>query len=694
MTNMGTHNKGRQLVYTVKDRCRVCYTCVRECPVKAIRIINGQAEVISDRCIGCGNCVKVCSQQAKQFLDTTGVVLDLLREKRKKVAIIAPSFPAEFTEIADHEVLAGMIRELGFDHVLEVSFGADMVAGEYSKLLSNGTPDTQRYISSDCPAIVNFITFYHPGLVENLAPIASPMVALARIAPLLAAVLCALAAALVPAHTMLDESSMNRGGERPEIVIVFIGPCIAKKAESDEISEAITFRELRKIFEEKGIRPEKVRPVPFDEPHSAKGAIFPVSRGLLQTANKKDDICEGNILVAEGKENFKEAVKEFEKGLIETQHLELLCCDGCIMGPGMSNGGKKFERTIRISNYAKKKLDGYCVDKWKEAVGKWQSLDFSEKFNREDKPVLDPDENEIRNVLKTMGKESANDQLNCGACGYKTCREHAIAIIDGLAENEMCLPYTIEKLHKSIEELNYSNENLASARQALRQSEKLASMGQLSAGIAHELNNPLGVITMYSNILMDETPKDHPMYQDLKLIVEQTERCKSIVGGLLNFARKNQVRLVETDIDDFVKKSMDSILHDENIKLVFHSGLEDPMVMIDRDQMMQVLTNLEKNAVEAMEGTGGELRLEVSGNTDEIVIAISDKGGGISEEHMEKIFTPFFTTKGVGKGTGLGLPLVYGIVKMHKGQIKVTSNADPGEGPTGTTFTITLPRTG
>lgn len=640
----------------------MCFTCVRECPAKAIKIINGQAEVVNDRCIGCGNCIKVCNQGAKMFMETSNAVNELLNKSKRVHAILAPSFPAEFKEIKKPNAIAGMIRALGFEKVIEVSFGADLVAKEYSKLLSNN--NGKNYISSDCPAIVRYIEYYHPQLVDNLAPLVSPMVATAR---------------------------MIRERDNENTTIVFIGPCIAKKAESDEIDEGITFRELRTMLDEKGITEADDDGKGFDEPIAGKGAIFPISRGLLQTTDQKDDICEGNVLVAEGKENFKEAIKEFENGLIKNQHLELLCCDGCIMGPGLSCGGKKFERTLRVSNYAKDKLDNLDVEEWKKNIEKFDTLNLDREFQAEDRRSAKPDETRINEILASMGKISDGDHLNCGACGYETCREHAIAIYDGLAEDEMCLPYTIEKLHKSVKELNISHEQLASTQQALKHSEKLAHMGQLSAGIAHELNNPLGVITMYSNILKDETQKENPFYQDLELIVEQTERCKKIVGGLLNFARKNQVKPEDTDIKKFLEDSTDTILNNGKVRVEVKVETENVMASIDRDQMMQVLTNLEKNAIEAMPD-GGTLNIVLKGDANNIEILISDTGVGIPDENKEKLFTPFFTTKEVGKGTGLGLPLVYGIVKMHKGQIKVESNADPKEGETGTTFKITLPR--
>jgi signal transduction histidine kinase/iron only hydrogenase large subunit-like protein len=657
-----SHSIHKQLVFTVKDRCRVCYTCVRECPVKAIKIINGQAEVINERCIGCGNCTIVCSQGAKVYLKTTDLVKDILAEHEKTIAIVAPSFPAEFTEIEDHEKFVGMVKALGFSHVCEVAFGADMVAREYKKLHDN---DKEKgYISSDCPAIVFYIEHYHPTLIQSLAPLASPMVAMTRIAK-------------------------EKYGHNAKIV--FIGPCVAKKAESNEVDESITFNELRDYFTQKGITSENITPVPFDPPRAGKGSIFPVSRGLLQTADISEDILSENIIVASGHHKFREAVNVFESTDENKPNLELLCCPGCIMGPGMSHGGKRYNRRKSVSNFVKQKLENMDMDEWQKDIEKYSHINLAQEHNEQDRRLSAPSEEEITKILHDIGKFSEKDHLNCGACGYATCREHAIAINQGLAEHEMCLPYTIEKLHQSVSDLNDSNTKLASTRQALKQSEKLASMGQLSAGIAHELNNPLGVITMYSNILKDEAPVDAPIRQDLDLIVEQTARCKQIVGGLLNFARKNQVNLSQVNLIDFVKESIKSILKPDNITINFISELTNPIINIDTDQMMQVLTNMEKNAVEAM-SEGGTLTLKLTDDENNICIHLSDTGTGISKENMEFVFTPFFTTKGIGKGTGLGLPLVYGIVKMHKGKVDIISNADATQGPTGTTFKISLPR--
>ena len=649
------------LVYTIKELCRTCYTCVRECPAKAIRIVGGQAEVIDERCIACGNCTKVCSQGAKVFLDTTDRVIKLLESNKKVAAIGAPSFPAEFSDIPDYKILIGMIRSLGFEYVSEVSFGADLVADRYKKLVS---ANKDYYISSDCPSIVNYIKFYHPDLVDKLAPIVSPMVAMSRVV---------------------------REKYGKETKIVFIGPCVAKKAESIEVDEAITFTELRDLLIKLNISTQNSEPSDFDPPAGGRGAIFPVTRGLLQTANINDDAITGNIIAAEGRIDFQGALKEFESGLIKNQHMELLCCEGCIMGPGLTKNGKQYNRRVLVSKYANNKMQTINHGTWQKEFDEYSDLDLAFHHKPEDHRIEIPDEREINEVLVSMGKKTKKDQLDCGACGYESCVEHAVAIRKGLAEIEMCLPYTIEKLHKSVKDLALSNEKLSSMKQALKQSEKLAHMGQLSAGIAHELNNPLGVVMMYSNILLEESGTEDPVREDLKLIVEQAGRCKKIVAGLLNFARKNQVNHQLISITELVDHSLSSLLVPDKVVITIIDKTTTPEAMLDTEQMTQVITNLVKNAFEAMP-EGGSINILLEDTLGDVSITISDTGTGIKEEDRAKIFEPFFTTKGIGHGTGLGLATAYGIVKMHKGQISVESNTDRGKGSTGTSFRIVLPR--
>ena len=649
------------LVYTIKELCRTCYTCVRECPAKAIRIVGGQAEVIEDRCIACGNCTKVCRQGAKVFLRVTDKVDRILKSGKDAAAIIAPSFPAEFQEVTDHRQLVGMVRALGFRYVAEVSFGADIIAAKYKELLT-GSPE-KIFISSDCPSIVNFVRFYHPNLATKLVPLVSPMIAMMKVV------------------------RKKYGSDTP---VVFIGPCVAKKSESNDIDAAITFIELREMLAERGITFDNVESSEFDAPLGGRGAIFPVTRGLLQTAGINDDAITGNIIAAEGRIDFQEAIKELEAGMIN-QNLELLCCEGCIMGPGISKTGKQYNRRALVSKYAQNKMDNFDQEGWERNIAEFSDLDFYIRHRPDDHRRILPADIDLRDVLESMGKYTEKDHLDCGACGYETCTEHAAAIKHGLAEIEMCLPYTIEKLHKSVRDLALSNEKLTTMQLALKQSEKLAHMGQLSAGIAHELNNPLGVVIMYSNILLEEEGTDEAVKEDLRLIVEQAGRCKKIVAGLLNFARKNQVNYQTISLRELVETSLSSLIIPEKIAVNINDKTTNPNAMLDVEQMTQVISNMVKNSIDAMP-EGGRIDVTLEDTLGDVTIILADTGTGIKPEDKAKVFEPFFTTKGIGHGTGLGLATAYGIVKMHKGQITVDSNIDPAAGQTGTWFKIVLPR--
>jgi nitrogen-specific signal transduction histidine kinase len=549
-----------------------------------------------------------------------------------------------------------MIRTLGFEYVAEVSFGADLVADRYKKLV---TGSNEYYISSDCPSIVNYIKYYHKELAYKLAPIVSPMVAMSKV-------------------------MRKKYGD--DTKVVFIGPCVAKKAESTEVDEAITFVELREMLSTLGISGSNCEPSEFDPPAGGRGAIFPVTRGLLQTANINDDAITGNIIAAEGRIGFQEALKEFEAGLIKNQHMELLCCEGCIMGPGLSKNGKQYNRRALVSSYANSKMLTIDNDEWQASFDEYADLDLSVRHKPEEKEFVLPEEKDVNDILISMSKRTKKDQLDCGACGYETCIEHAIAIKKGLAEVEMCLPYTIEKLHKSVKDLALSNEKLSSMKQALKQSEKLAHMGQLSAGIAHELNNPLGVVIMYSNILLEECKPDDPVREDLKLVVEQAGRCKKIVAGLLNFARKNQVNHQMVNMHDLVSHSLDSVIIPDKVKVEITDNTTNPDAALDLEQMMQVLSNLIKNAIDAMPGEG-KINIHLEDSLSDVSITVADNGTGIKEEDRAKIFEPFFTTKGLGHGTGLGLATVRRVLAGYNGTATVQSRPDAGS-----TFTVVFPR--
>lgn len=657
------------LVTTVKERCRVCFTCVRECPAKAIRISSGQAEVIAARCIGCGHCVRVCSQGAKQVLDSVPVVRALLADGHRVAACLAPSFPAEFTEVAPERLL-GMVRRLGFDLVCEVAFGADLVAERYRRLLG-ARADGEKSIATNCPAVVEYVERYAPHLATSLTPIVSPMVATAR---------CLRA--------------LHGEGLR----VVFVGPCIAKKQEAavsqGEVDAALTFAELRRMLEEAGIDAATAPDAGFDPPLARHGGLFAVSRGLLEVAGIDDDLLSGQAVAVDGRSTFVEAIREFESGAVEAGLLEVLACNGCIMGPGVHSRAPLFSRRSAVSRYVKRRLQAFDESAWQADMDRFAALDLARSFFPEDQRLPGPSRAELAAILARMGKCAPQDELNCGACGYDTCVEHAVAIHKGLAESEMCLPYTIDELRRTVGELAVSNRQLASTQEALMQAEKLASMGQLAAGIAHEVNNPLGVVLMYTHLLLDELQADSPVAADLKVIAEQADRCKRIVAGLLNFARQSQVSLQPVDVHELIERSLVAVPAPAGVRARVTVESADPIAELDRDQMTQVLTNLISNAYDAMPDGGGELAIRAGGDAEKVWFEVRDSGLGIPPENMKRIFTPFFTTKAMGRGTGLGLAVVYGIVKMHRGDIRAESNCDPRAGATGTTFTVTLPRHG
>ncbi len=660
------------LITIVTDKCRMCYACVRECPAKAIQVVDGQARVIQPRCIGCGNCLRVCTQNAKQVRDDTERAFALLQSGSHVAAMVAPSFPAEFTDIAPGKLIA-MIRALGFDSVHEVALGADLVAYEYRRLLDEN-PD-KRYISTPCPAVVSYVRKYHPRLMPYLAPVVSPMVAMAR----------------VLRHEL-----------GPDIKTVFMGPCVAKKRASIdtthvEVEAVLTFAELRAMFQKRGVKPEAFSDDDdFDPPYAGVGMVFPISGGLLQTANVEEDLLSGEIVVAEGRGEFVETIGEFDLAHADTRLLDILACQGCYAGAGMTSKETMLQRRARVSNYAKNRLAAYSEEQAAQVQGaeeRYRDLNLSREYLADEQTLGDSaTDEELQDILRRMGKFKPEDMLDCGACGYDTCLDHARAVYAGLADSEMCLPHTIEQLRQAYDKLEDSHKSLEEAKEALERSGKLASMGQLAAGIAHEVNNPLGTLLLHANLLLEECEDDSQTKQDLETIVDQANRCKRIISGLLNFARQSRVLRQETNMAELVEKTIRTAPSVDNVEVVIHNDLSNPVADIDPDQIVQVLANLYANAQQAMP-EGGILTIGLSDDDpDTVTIKVSDTGHGITEENMGKLFSPFFTTKQVGMGTGLGLAVSHGIVKMHKGQITVESNADPATGPTGTTFTVTLPR--
>jgi iron only hydrogenase large subunit-like protein len=454
------------LIEIKKEKCNVCYACVRVCPVNAIQVKHNQdfPEINHQWCIGCGACLNVCSPKAVVYRDSREEVKKILASSEKVAAIVGPSISGEFDDITDYRKFVQMIRQLGFDYVNEVSFGVDLIAKEYAKLIENYKG--KYYISSICPPIVALIEKFYPELVENLAPIISPMIATSRVI-------------------------RQIYGE--EIKVVFIGPCIAAKSDTknnkewSQVDEVLTFIELRQLFEEFNIKENNLEFSDFDAPLGYKGSLFPISNGILQAADINENLLTGIILTAEGKSNILAAVTQFEKSIdFIKHHFNLFYCEGCLMGPGTSRGGKKFIRHRLVTDYANKRLLDFNKPDWENSVEQFKNFDYSRGFTPDDQRLPEPTEEEIQEVLKVIGKSDYDDNVGCEACGYKSCRDFAYSVSKGLAKPDMCITFSLKNKQEYIKALKMSNENLAKIQEALKISEKAAKSERQKAVEASE----------------------------------------------------------------------------------------------------------------------------------------------------------------------------------------------------------------
>jgi two-component system, NtrC family, sensor kinase len=644
------------VVETIKDRCRRCYACVRHCPSKAIRIEQGQAMVIQERCIGCGSCVRVCTQKAKKIASGIRETLDYLRSKENTIALLAPSFPAAFHDQNPLRVV-GALHRLGFGRVVQVAVGADALAVKYTELAMEKKP----VISTPCPAVVYFIEKYYPDLMPYLAPLVSPMIATAKIV-----------------RFFYDKNAR----------VVFIGPCIAKKKEKDDrnvkdlIDQVLTFEELFQIFNDQQIAVYESPEKQFDDPQPRLGAIFPISGGLLRAAGLEKDVLQNDIIVTEGSERVLNILQRLQEGELEQHFFDLLFCEGCINGPGMVNDLSVFARKNIIVNFVKKYLRvNHSGD---PSIYK---IPLQRDYEAEAITAKMPSEGEINTIFAQINKFKPEDELNCGACGYSTCREKAIAVYQGIAEVEMCFPYLIERLEKV-------NKELMNAQQRVVRSAQLATMGKMATNIAHEINNPLSGVLNYLKFmqkLIDSDSFELERFKKYLVTMEnETTRVSEFVKGLLDFAKPAEPQIQKVSAVVIIEKTLFIVSHQvslQNIKIEKAFPNQDLYIKADFTQLQQILINMIINSAQAMPDGGSIIfRVKKATDTGFVQIEIEDTGVGISPEHQDKIFEPFFTTRDHDSNIGMGLSTAYSIILMHDGDIEVKSKVG-----TGTCFILKIP---
>jgi len=388
---------------TADSNCKNCYKCIRNCPIKALRMTDEQAHIIRDECILCGECYVVCPQNAKQIRNDADYVRELLASGREVIVSLAPSYAAWYRgfSLADIDEAA---KRLGISYCDETAKGALIVKKEYEKLVNQRK--TKVIISSCCHSVNLLIEKHFPGAVKYLANVVTPMHAHGKI---------------------LKET-------HPDAAVVFVGPCISKKAEIEKypgvIDVALTFEEFDMMLKGAGVEIKKTNSV--QNKHLTN--LFPTSGGVLATMEKADDF---NYLVIDGTAKCIEALAEIENGNLENCFIEMSACSGsCTEGPLM----KKHLHNPLACNVSVHK-DVHVTHYDVESNG----VDLVRGFAYEGKTEVMPGSSAIEEVLRKMGKTSPEKHLNCGSCGYNTCREKAIAVLQGKADISMCLPYIKEK---------------------------------------------------------------------------------------------------------------------------------------------------------------------------------------------------------------------------------------------------------
>lgn len=414
-------------IYTEKNDCQDCYKCVRECPVKAIKIEDGSASIVEELCTFCGHCTEICPVGAKKVRNDLTLAKLIINKNHKVIASIAPSWVADFPGVSEQKMV-NAIKMLGFTAVSETSLGAEVVSKETSNLIKEAGWDKKIAISTACPSVVELITKYYPQYVQYLTPVLSPLMV----------------------HGMLLKKWYGT-----ESKVIFFGPCIAKKVESDGhkdiVDIALTFNDLSQWIEDEGIDlngtlPNETEQGQFEPYHSGLGTLYPIDGGMISGIKENATTTDVSFMTFSGSRGIADALKDIEAyNGTATLFLELLACNGgCISGPGTKSKESLAVKRFRVIDFmhSAPKKNNPPISTNMEAG------DISRKFiELRPFPVRKYSSKEINEALSAVGKQSSKDELNCSGCGYDSCKEFAIAMILGNAERSMCVSYMRKVAH-------------------------------------------------------------------------------------------------------------------------------------------------------------------------------------------------------------------------------------------------------
>ncbi|AZO96295.1 [Fe-Fe] hydrogenase large subunit C-terminal domain-containing protein [Halocella sp. SP3-1] len=400
------------IILTSEAKCKDCYKCIRHCPLKAIGLNDDQAWVIEERCILCGRCIEICPQNAKTTVSAIDILDKYLLDGEKIAVSLAPSYLAATTYQTPWKLVAGL-KELGIAVIEETALAAEIVSREYYDVCHDEGNDS--LISSCCPTIVSLIEKNFHSLIDKLSPVMSPMMIHAR---------------------LLREKL----GE--DYKIIFIGPCFSKKEEiswdeDNPLDAVLTFEEIIEFFKDKGIEADSLADI-YPDCISSRARAYPLHRGILEVAGIKGSLL-GDVITVSGVEEAIEVFKDMEEGLISPRFVEALGCKGgCIGGPAMANDYGVAHRKMRLSEFIED------TPRFNEE-NDISPRNYQRKYRHYQQKDKLPSEEEIREILALTGKFTPEDESNCGGCGYSSCREKAVAVYNGRAEVEMCIPYMREK---------------------------------------------------------------------------------------------------------------------------------------------------------------------------------------------------------------------------------------------------------
>ena len=400
-------------------KCKHCYKCIRNCEVKAVMIKDGRAEIMPDKCILCGKCMQVCPQSAKTLISDLELVKGYIRDGIPTVISLAPSYMGLLKYKTVGQV-NGALQKLGFCDVRETSEGAAVVTAEYSKLLEAG--EMENIITTCCPSVNDLIEIYYPKLIPFMAPVVSPMIA----------------------HGKMLKKELG-----PEAKVVFLGPCIAKKKESGDIRHdgcvdaVLNFNDISRWLAEEEITIEDCEDIPFTNIDPRVNRLYPVTNGIVRSVLATEKATDGyRKFYVHGSRNCIDLCESILRGEIKGCFIEMnMCSGGCIKGPTVDDESvSRFKVKLDMQEAIER------VPVPEEALASViEEIPFGKRFlNRSPKDPM-PTESQIQQILKMTGKTKPEDELNCGACGYFTCREKAVAVFQKKAELNMCIPFMNEK---------------------------------------------------------------------------------------------------------------------------------------------------------------------------------------------------------------------------------------------------------